>query len=118
VIATIDAGLGDKDRTFEFFGKTTQYGYDALYRLTSVTDATPSHQVASYAYDEIGNRITQTNANQHATSYAYDQRGQRFQRTLPLGQTESYGYGAKGNVVSRTDFNATPLPAATTRATG
>jgi len=70
-------------------GKTTQYGYDALGRLTSVTDATPLHHVTSYAYDEIGNRITQTDASQHATSYAYDQRGRRIQRTLPLGQTES-----------------------------
>ena len=61
--------------------------------------------MTSYAYDEVGNRITQTDANTHATSYAYDQRGRRLQRTLPLGQTESYTYDAVGNLATRTDFN-------------
>jgi YD repeat-containing protein len=61
--------------------------------------------VTSYGYDEVGNRITQSDANQHATSYAYDQRGRRMQRNLPLGQTESYTYDGNGNVATRTDFN-------------
>jgi RHS repeat-associated protein len=53
----------------------------------------------------MGNRITQTDANNHTASYAYDQRGRRTQRTLPLGQSESYTYDAAGNVLTRTDFN-------------
>ncbi len=58
-----------------------------------------------HSYDEVGNRLTQTDANTHTTSYQYDQRGRRTQRTLPLGQTETYSYDANGNMISKTDFN-------------
>lgn len=76
--------------------------FDALTRLTSVTDALGN--VTGYAYDEIGNRISQTDANNHVTKFAYDQRGRKIAYTLPLGQTESYSYDAAGNLISRTDF--------------
>jgi YD repeat-containing protein len=59
--------------------------------LTSVTKylgTTPL--VTSYGYDELGNRISQTDANQHTTTYAYDQLGRRSSRTLPMGMGESY----------------------------
>ncbi len=71
--------------------------------MTSVTDALA--QITSYAYDEVGNRISQTDANNHTTAYAYDRRGRRTQRTLPLGQTEGYTYDAAGSLLTRTDFN-------------
>jgi YD repeat-containing protein len=81
----------------------TQFGYDALGRLITVTDALG--QVTSYSYDELGNRLTQTDANQHTTSFEYDQLGRGVQRKLPLGQGESYGYDRVGNLIARTDFN-------------
>jgi uncharacterized protein RhaS with RHS repeats len=46
-------------------GKVTGYGYDALGRLTSVTqDAATGglNLVTSYGYDQVGNRISQTDA--------------------------------------------------------
>jgi RHS repeat-associated protein len=89
-------------------GKVTQYGYDGIGRLTSVVQDAVSgglNLLTQYAYDEVGDRITQTDANNHTTSYAYDQRGRRTQRALPLGQSESYTYDANGNVLTRTDFN-------------
>ncbi|MCI0422357.1 MAG: hypothetical protein L0312_24570, partial [Acidobacteria bacterium] len=43
-----------------------------------------------YAYDEVGNRITQTDANTHTTTYEYDRLGRRTRRLLPLLQAESY----------------------------
>jgi len=61
--------------------------------------------MTKYEYDEVGNRITQTDANSHATSFAYDQLGRRIGRTLPSGLSESYAYDAAGNVISRKDFN-------------
>ena len=61
--------------------------------------------VTTYGYDELGNRIAQTDAANRATKYAYDPLGRRSQRTLPLGQSESYAYDANGNLSSKTDFN-------------
>ena len=58
-----------------------------------------------YSYDELGNRLTQTDANLHTTSFVYDQLGRRVGRKLPLGQSESYSYDVGGNLVSKTDFN-------------
>ena len=89
-------------------GKVTAYGYDALGRLTSVTqDAVTGglNLLTQYGYDEVGNRISHTDANNHTTTYAYDQLGRRTGRTLPAGQSESYVYDAGGNLKSKTDFN-------------
>jgi len=89
-------------------GKVTAYGYDPLGRLTSVTqDAVQGglNLVTTYDYDEVGNRISQTDANNHTTTYAYDQLGRRIGRTLPAGQSESYVYDSAGNLKSKTDFN-------------
>jgi len=89
-------------------GKVTSYGHDALGRLTTVTqDAATGglNLVTRYGYDEVGNRISQTDANGHATTYQYDQLGRRTGRTLPAGQSESYVYDSAGNLESKTDFN-------------
>jgi YD repeat-containing protein len=86
-------------------GKVTQFGYDALGRLTSVTQFLNNNPlVTSYSYDELGSRITQTDANGHATKFGYDQLC-RLSRTLPLGMSEAYGYDAAGNLTSKKDFN-------------
>jgi len=89
-------------------GKVTGYGYDALGRLTSVTqdDVTGGlNLVTTYGYDEVGNRIAQTDANGHTTTYSYDQFGRRLGRTLPMAQSETYTYDAAGNLKAHTDFN-------------
>ena len=81
-------------------------------RLTSVTQtlnpgaANQQNLVTSYGYDEVGERISQTDANNHTTLFAYDQLGRRSSRTLPAGGTsEAYAYDAAGNLKSKTDFN-------------
>jgi YD repeat-containing protein len=62
--------------------------------------------VTSYGYDELGERISQTDANGHVTSFAYDQLGHRSSRTLPAGGAgETYTYDAAGNLKSKKDFN-------------
>ncbi len=76
--------------------RTVNYGYDDVHRLTSET-VTDVYQVPEtlnlqthYDYDELGNRTTQVDANQHTTSFAYGSMGRRSSRSLPLGQSESY----------------------------
>ncbi len=61
--------------------------------------------VTSYGYDEVGNRISQTDANQHTTTYSYDNLGRRTSRKLPPGQAESYAYDAAGKLKTKVDFN-------------
>ncbi len=64
-----------------------------------------AHRPSSHKYDELGNRITQTDANGHITHFAYGQLGRRSSRTLPMGMSESYSYDVSGNLSARTDFN-------------
>ncbi len=52
-------------------GHITTYAYDALNRLTSVTD--PLSHVVSYGYDAVGNRTTKTKADGTVISYTYDE---------------------------------------------
>jgi YD repeat-containing protein len=46
--------------------------------------------VTRYGYDELGNRISQTDANGHTTKFGFDSLGRRISRKLPLGQMETY----------------------------
>jgi RHS repeat-associated protein len=98
--------LGRMDSKTDQAGKVTQYGYDNVGRLKSVTQQLNGNPLlTTYAYDEVGNRITQTDANSHTTKFAYDQLGRRSSRTLPVGMSESYGYDAAGNLTSKIDYN-------------
>jgi RHS repeat-associated protein len=62
-------------------------------------------QAIRFGYDELGNQLSQTDANNHTTGYTYDNAGRRITRTLPLGQQELLGYDDAGNLTSRKDFN-------------
>jgi len=48
-------------------------------------------QDTRFEYDELGNQLSQTDANNHTTSYTYDNAGRRLTRTLPLGPQELLG---------------------------
>jgi len=59
-----NASTGQTDTT------VTEYTYDHLNRLDTVTDH--QQQVTSYTYDAVGNRETVTYANGTSTTYVYD----------------------------------------------
>jgi RHS repeat-associated protein len=105
-------------------GLTTRYAYDKLSRLTQVEDGITAAQltanptaafgtlgkVTSYSYDELGNKLSQTDAQGRVTKWDYDNAGRIISRTLPNHTTanpqiERFAYDLVGNRVSHTDFN-------------
>jgi RHS repeat-associated protein len=125
-------------------GHGTAYFYDAAGRLQWViTDVNPAatypspvpadffqqtwaarqadSTVTRYAYDEFGNLVQQTDANQRVTEFQYDAMNRRTQRKLPgqvrrpngdlmdAVETWSYDYSSQGasksNQVRRRDLN-------------
>jgi RHS repeat-associated protein len=90
--------LGRITRRVEMIGgitKTTDYGYDLLGRLTTVTE--DGVLVQRYTYDANGNRLSLTTPVGTVTS-TYDARD----RLLTSG-TKSYIYTADGHLASVTD---------------
>lgn len=96
---------GRKDIETDAAGNSVQYGYDPLGRLASVTQTVGGvSYVTAYGYDELGNKVRQTDAENRATQWAFDNNNRVTQRILPLNQTETYTYDATGNRIGQTDF--------------
>jgi YD repeat-containing protein len=67
-----------------------------------------------YTYDEVGDKLSQTDANGHTTKLAYDSMKRLIQRTLPAmpagytnpsAQSEFRTYDALGRLATMTDNN-------------
>jgi RHS repeat-associated protein len=69
----------------------TNYAYDALNRLTGITDS--QGNARGFAYDSLGRRVSQTKINSQAGwSYEYDADGNLIKRSDPKGQTVGFTY--------------------------
>jgi RHS repeat-associated protein len=83
----------------------TTYAYDALNRLTSITNN--KGQVTSFTYDALGRRTSLTHANGVVTSYTYDAASQLLSLVHQLGATTvnsfNYTYDKVGNRKSKTN---------------
>lgn len=120
-ITTYDE-LGRRSSFIDQENKTNTYQYDGLGRLTLVT--TPDHdpngtppviRQTTYAYDEVGNLVVQTDAATHKTVFRFDNQGRRITRWLPGGQEERFIYDPRNaagtgfvNAQTRVDFNGRP----------
>jgi YD repeat-containing protein len=97
-------------------GIVTQYGYDNLGRLTTVTqdvgDTGHLNLVTNYGYDQLNRLASVTVPGQAPTQYTYDEVGNLGGYTLPNGVAVAYSYNelnrlhemasnANGNAVSR-----------------
>ena len=86
--------------------QTTQYAYDVLNNLRSITD--PLGRVTSYTYDANENLSSVLNANNNATAYIYDERDLLARVTDAKGGVTSYDYDTTGNLAKITDANGNP----------
>ena len=79
----------------------TTYTYDAINRRIKMTDALS--YTTQWQYDAVGNMTTLTDANGHATKYTYDAVNRPLKETYPDSLSRSYTYDAAGNLITRTD---------------
>ncbi len=95
---------GNRTSMIDPTGLTT-YSYDALNRLTSMTNN--KGQVTSFTYDALGRRTSMTHANGVVTSYSYDAASQLLSLVHQLGTTTvnsfNYTYDKVGNRKSKTN---------------
>ena len=92
-------------------GFTTNYEYDAVGRLSELTDGS-GNLIESYSYDPAGNVISETKGNGTSTTYQYNPDGDITQITnlAPGGSINSqmtYAYNAVGEVTSMTTGGVT-----------
>jgi len=82
----------------------TAYSYDALNRLTSITNN--QGQITNFTYDALGRRSSMTPANGVVTSYTYDAASQLLTLGHQLAGTTinsfSYSYDKVGNRKTKT----------------
>jgi RHS repeat-associated protein len=109
---TVQYGIdGNLTRMVDQTGFTTNYGYDAVGRLSELTDGT-GDLIESYSYDLAGNVISETKGNGTSTAYQYNADGETTKITnlAPGGSINSqmmYTYNAVGEVISMTTGGVT-----------
>lgn len=79
---------------------TVDYEYDALGRVTSITDFRLAKSIR-YTYDGAGNRISMSNPEGGVTGYNYDPAGRLASQNEPDNVTVLYAYDAAGRRTER-----------------
>lgn len=114
--------FGNLIQTQDELGYLTRYKYDVLGRLvgewreielntfTDLNDATSTAvdntanvQTVSYAYDQAGRRVSETNGANETVRYQYDLLGNLTQLRTNLGFVTSYAYNADGKKTNESD---------------
>jgi RHS repeat-associated protein len=93
---TVDAAGNRTSKTDQRAGVTSNYGYDALYELTQVTQGVNTTE--SYTYDPVGNRLSSLGVS----PYNYN-----LSNELTSTPSTTYAYDYNGNVVTKTDSTGT-----------
>lgn len=83
------------------YGSTTastwSYTYDPV-TLGVTTRTDPLGNVETFAYDDHGNKISESDGLGHATGYTYDALDDRTSSVSPLGVLTTYGYDEAGHI--------------------
>ena len=95
-------------------GIETRFQYDALGRLIKVIQpevedpdsGSLKHPETRFTFNELGQLLTQEDAQGRVTQFGYDALNRRIVRVLPMGQQEEYlEYDPAGNLIRKRDFN-------------
>jgi len=124
---------GTLDKTLDGKGITTDYDYDTLKRLTTITqdESGSSPQTANaltvlnydvqdnlnyvknpvngetiYSYDDLGNQLSRTSDDTGLTSYSHDNAGNLISMIDAKGEVIYYTYDALNRLISITTSNA------------
>ncbi len=96
--------MGELLRTVNGANTRTDYGYDQLQRLTTITeDVTGTPAVTRFAYDPADRPTRVTDPEGHITRYVYDALGRMVKEVSPDRGTQQYTWDAAGNLLSHTD---------------
>lgn len=89
------------EKVIENWGRTVEYTYDALDRLTQekIIDPASGDRTINYTYDAVGNRLTMNDSVAGLTIYTYDAMDRLTTSTL-AGQATSYTYDKNGNLLT------------------
>ena len=90
---------GNVSAVIDYNLNRTDYEYDALNRLITVTQ--PGSLITSYDYDLHGNLKSVMDANNNETTFIYDDMGRVMQTTSPDTGTAKFVYDAAGNLVRK-----------------
>lgn len=100
--------LGRLTQVTDPAGRVTRYSYDHGQDVTAVAvDPTGLNLQEKRSYDTAGRLATDTDPHGGITSYAYDANGHLLTVQVPLGEQSSSTYDPLGNVLTQT---VDPLP--------
>lgn len=93
---------GNKTKERDARGKETQYEYDNMNRIVTVTD--PMNNVTKRAYDFAGNILVETDANKNTKTMGYDNLNRLVMTKDAYGNfTDRKVYDKNGNVIKDID---------------
>jgi RHS repeat-associated protein len=98
-IYTLDSA-GNRTKVVEHSGRTVNYAYDKLHRLTqeSITDGVLGNRSIAYTYDNVGNRLTRNDSLSGLINYTYDRNDRLVEASLG-GQTTLFSYNKNGSLI-------------------
>ncbi len=89
-----------EDRMLGGFAVSTNYGWDGLNRLATITD--PIGAPWSYQYDTLSRRTVAQDPDAGASSYSYDAAGRMLSRTDARATVTTFTYDRLSRVTSQT----------------
>jgi RHS repeat-associated protein len=104
---TLD-GVGNRKKVEEYGGRTVDYTYDSLNRLTreKMAGGVTGDRTVDYTYDLVGNRLTRNDSVAGLANYVYDDNN-RLRELTQGSQTTRFGYDDNGSIVQRSNGTQT-----------